>query len=170
MTKVYKYDIDWQIVRAKLKTIKDIPTKIDFVKSFYETHPTETNKERILNWLEGLLIVKSLNIHDKFFLETYAEELKETNPKTKGSNSRKAKDQNFSKYSNADLELLFSDLFIRAKKWLGAGYINKEFDEFMIELIKNIEPSSSKIRNQLNQYKDLKERAKFLPNTHKWVY
>lgn len=168
--KVYKYDIDWQVVRAKLKTIKDISAKIDFVKSFYETYPTDTNKERILNWLDGLLIVKSLNIQDKFFLENYAQELKVTNPTIKGINSRKAKDQNFSKYPNTDLELLFSDLFIRAKKWLGSGYINKEFDEFMVELMNNIEPSSPKIETQLNQYKELKERAKFLPNTHKWIY
>ena len=34
----------------------------------------------------------------------------------------------------------------------------------------NIEPSSDRMQATLNKYDDLRERAKFLPNTHKWIY
>lgn len=168
--KVYKYDIDWQMTRVQLKAIKDIEEKIKFVSKFYKKYKSQANKERILNWIDGLIIVKSLSSNDKKLLTNYMHELEDSKPASDDKNSRSAKEQNFSKYSNDELELLFNDLFVRAKKWLSAGYINKEFDTFMKELKNNIEPSSDRMQATLNKYDDLRERAKFLPNTHKWIY
>ncbi len=47
-----KFDITWQIVRTKAKSIKDPQEKIDFVMDFLNDYPNTNNKDRVKNWLK----------------------------------------------------------------------------------------------------------------------
>jgi hypothetical protein len=50
--RVNKFDIAWQIVRARAKKIKDPKQKIDFVLDFLNEHPNRNNFGRILNFFK----------------------------------------------------------------------------------------------------------------------
>ena len=54
MKNVFKYNILWQLTRAKNKQEKYLQPKLDNVMSFLCTYPSEENRERVLNYLEGL--------------------------------------------------------------------------------------------------------------------
>ena len=71
MSKVYKYNIDWQVTRVKAKDIKDIDDKLEYISSFYKKHKNKENQERIINWAKGLKIAypkSKIDIHSKIDL------------------------------------------------------------------------------------------------------
>jgi len=47
---VNKFHIDWQIVRVKARTIKNVDDKILFVKTFLIENNSYENKMRVKNW------------------------------------------------------------------------------------------------------------------------
>lgn len=50
--KVNKFDINWQIVRTKARSIKDVGEKLEYVLSFLRKSPTFNNYGRVLNWVK----------------------------------------------------------------------------------------------------------------------
>ena len=50
--KTDKFNIHWQIVRTKARTIKNVNDKIDYVLDFLNKHPNRHNYGRILNWIK----------------------------------------------------------------------------------------------------------------------
>lgn len=46
-----KFVYDWQLVRVKAKSIKDVDKKVDFVLDFLDSNPTNNNYDRVKNWL-----------------------------------------------------------------------------------------------------------------------
>jgi len=46
-----KYDMHWQIVRTKARSIKDVDEKIAYVLKFLNDNPNIGNYNRVYNWL-----------------------------------------------------------------------------------------------------------------------
>ena len=47
-----KFNIHWQIVRVKARSIKDVDAKVDFVMDFLNSNKNVHNKDRVSNWLK----------------------------------------------------------------------------------------------------------------------
>lgn len=168
MHKVYKYDIDWQITRARLKKIKSISEKLDFAMNFLKAHSTQLNKDRVLNWAEGLRIALREDFN-RAQVTLFKKDVSNYTPHNIGDLIRQPNKEDFNKYTQQDRYNLFKDLLVRAKKWLSKGYINDEFDVFMKALIESLS-DYAKAKDSLEAYRVLRERAAFLPNTYKWVF
>ena len=171
MNKVYKYDIHWQIARSKVKSIKSIGEKLSFILDFFVERNILSNKERILNWLKGLRV--SCKDKDNKLFEEFLVTINNYSV-TEGDFTNRTFDRDdFIYYSNESILYLFKDLLVRAKKWLSKGYINEEFNEFILGIISYLDSTLivSKDYNKMRKaYLDLLEIAKTLPNTYKWVF
>lgn len=166
--KVYKYDIDWQITRANLKKIKSIEAKLTFAMEFLRNHSTQLNKDRVLNWAEGLRIALRED-YDRAQVTSFKKEVSDFSPLITGDLTRQPNKESFNKYTQQDRFNLFRDLLVRAKKWLSKGYVNEEFDKFMKALIESLN-DYDKAKDSLEAYKVLRDKAPFIPNTYKWVF
>jgi hypothetical protein len=103
---VNKFDIAWQIVRAKAKKIKDPIEKIDYVIQFLNVNPNVHNFGRIMNWLKMTKVAyKDSSIQSEFdeevsWLESHKDQFSSTE-----DNEMKVED-----LSNKDLLAVYKDL------------------------------------------------------------
>ena len=114
MSNVDKYRLAWQIARIEAKGVC-CEKKVLLIKEFYKKNFSQQNKERILNWIHGLLISlkkdgdKCVITELCFFIEDsvpgVAVELEETV-------------DCFFQQDSVILSKLWDDLMLRNKKWL----------------------------------------------------
>lgn len=155
---ISKYDLNWQIFRVSLKKLKTVQEKIYAAENYLIKNCNKADKERVLNYLEGLSmsytderrdIVKS-KFNDLLLMEVSEENNTSTN---------------FDEYSKEELNGLMKDLMIRTKNWLANGYNNKELNDFILSIA--IYLNSTNIINQLD---NLKQEAVYKQNTHKFFF
>lgn len=155
---ISKFDLDWQIFRVSLKKYKTIEEKTEAILDFYKHHLNRADRERILNYLEGLSLAYSEE--DRAYIKEFAEDIS----KLEYSQFNR---MSFSpeKYSLIELKNLAQDLFIRTKKWLLKGYRHEEQIEFLKKIL-----VYSKNSVRLKELQDLIDYSKTIPNTHKFLF
>ena len=119
-----KFNIHWQIVRVKARSIKDVDAKVDFVMDFLNSNKNVHNKDRVSNWLKMTSYANKdrsafdVEINGDFILEDL--------------------DNDLSKVDLDNLKLVFKDL---SKRKYGFQYksVPLAHTEFMIELKKELD-------------------------------
>lgn len=165
-TDITKYDLDWQIVRVSLKGNRfSIPRKLDIAYKFFLKHSTIDNKERIINWLEGMKISVS-DVINNSLINDAIDLYKSITVADRGHCNN-----NFNKYGYKSRYALWKDLYIRNKKWLSGGYYNEELNVFMDDLYNSF-PSHEYISNSYSYSNliNLRSKSKRINNTYKFLY
>lgn len=169
---ITKYNIHWQVLRVELKGNNDkLDEKLNRAFHYFNSHKSEDNWERCVNWLEGL-IMGFRSSKNTTAIERIQEEIKRY-----GSREGLIKEEN---RISTTTEMIFFDskirlkllknLFDRNKKWLVKGYVHKELNEFMDNLLATFEPydlEAASIRIELMR---LRAIAATIPNTHKFFF
>jgi hypothetical protein len=167
MTKADKYEVNWQVTRVLCKG-KPLQERFLLLKKYFNFSSTFEAKERIINYLDSLLITKKMNsaliLYEKSFyssLENLDKEKEITIEDIKES---------LRNYSIKELVLLYSDLFKRNKAWLEKGYCHKNQNRFLNILAEHIgEDNLNGFINKasLNQ---LQINSFRMPNTYKFIF
>ncbi len=169
---ITKYNIHWQIVRVQLKDVKNIDEKLEKVSHFFINNKTIDNKERVINWLEGLSMgykaSKNMDAILKIESEICRYEIIEVADKEINEISNSAQ---MKQYERVERKKLWDDLFDRNRKWLNKGYYQEEINLFM----DNIYLSFSVLKDPVIEYDyevllGLREAAKKMKNTHKFFF
>ena len=127
-TKTNKFNIQWQIVRTHVRSIKDIDRKIKYVLNFLNKNKNIHNYGRVLNWLNMTGVAYKGDAREKFVAA--ANMLKDNKSKY---GSLKDVDGDLSKISQTDLEKVYKDL---SKRKYGFQYKStpKAHTDFMDKL------------------------------------
>ena len=155
---VSKFDIDWQVFRVSLKKL---PTHIDKAEAAAEylfEHPNRADRERVLNYLQGLAI--AYPAPERIEIEDNAKHLGELPV----SNENLA-DTDFSKYDKKTLLVVARDLMARTGRWLKKGYRHEEQIAFLRALLNYI--GATNIESELDR---LILYSHTIPNTHKFLF
>jgi len=155
---ISKFDIDWQVFRVSLKQLPTAIDKSTAAINYLSNHFNRADKERVLNYLQGLAI--AYKGQDRLDVEEAIDQLKplkvsEDNPLS----------LNFSKYDRKTLLNVARDLMVRTKKWLLKGYRHEEQIAFVEGILDYI--GADDIREELNR---LVAYSKTIPNTHKFLF
>jgi hypothetical protein len=172
---ITKYNIHWQVQRVKMKhSTRELEGKLLQVFSFFIKYHTEDNKERIINWLEGLAMgyktrnpEKTLRVKEEIIRYEVAGKLKK-------EDNRISFIGEMLPYDRETLFLLYTDLFHRNSKWLKKGYNQREINKFMDNLYETLLHKSFPNSTQLQSLHTLiikqREDADRIPNTHKFFF
>jgi hypothetical protein len=125
---ITKYDIDWQVKRVSLKKLKTIIEKCDNVTNFFNNHLNLADKERVLNYLEGLSM--AYKGEDRLYILNVRDELEAV---IVDSSIRTSLD--FTKFNKVELTDTAKDNMTRAANYLKKGYRHKELIHFLTELL-----------------------------------
>lgn len=163
------------MVRTSIKgPSTSLEDKIKAVNDYFDSEKTIDAYERVLNYLEGLQMgykgkdpkaVDQIAIWiDKYREMDTSEFLKEPNGFITFSDAVK--------YPFDDRYDLWKDLFIRNKKWLEKGYIQKEINDFMDVLYKLFQQNNEKLDKTYSYEKleQLRSDAAKIENTHKFFF
>lgn len=127
-----KYQIDWQIVRARAKKLNDYNEKISLVKEFILSNTTIENIERASNWANmSVLGYKNSNTQAAATFANFVCYLDENFEDA----VNEVFENDFSKYSFADLERLLKDLKSRKFNFQYNGV--PKVQEMFVEEIEN---------------------------------
>lgn len=175
---ITKYDVDWQIVRSKVKGPKtDLISKLGEVRKYWDITKTKDSWERIVNWLEGLRMgyiaaknQQALNDIDNEIL-WYKQQAPTKKEQVLTDNLHKNK---ISKYAFNERIALWKDLFTRNKKWLAKGYFHPEHNHFM-DLLYDVfvtkkEDANIPTNYSFNNLQALRQAAVGKENTHKFFF
>lgn len=130
--KVDKYAIDWQIIRVKARSIKNVAEKVSYVMDWFEKNQSYQNYERVLNWLK----MTKVSYKDKVIRDAFDASIDLT-VKSKRLFTQEEKTKELSDIDTADLILVFKDL---QKRKYGFQYkkVPKSHTEFMRKLEKEL--------------------------------
>ncbi len=155
---ISKYDLDWQIFRVGLKKYGTVDEKLEAVLDFYEQHRNKADRERVLNYLEGLSL--AYKGADRQHIKDFATEISEI-----GYSQINRQSFTPEKYTSKELKSLAQDLFVRTKKWLLKGYRHEEQINFLKRIL-----VYSKDNSKLKELNDLIGYSKTIPNSHKFLF
>ena len=155
MERVYKYNVLWQLVRVQNKKEKYLQNKLHNVMAFLYRYPSAENRERVLNYLEGL----ALGYRDALLRDAVyhcRDEAYRFKPKEK--------DVDIPLYSvdTDKLILLYNDLYKRNAKWLENNYRNIDLNHFLIDLYNELQKRSVNVDKNFDIYPKGKPKQKFL--------
>lgn len=174
---ISKYDLEWQVIRAKIKGSKvSLEDKIKSARRYYKATRTMDRWERVVNWLEGLERgYRGRNQENVERIRIEIDAFKHVKDSVKSVLPLDVEKQEIllQKVSISDLKVLWKDLFIRNKKWLQGGYVNKELNDFMnwiwnSRLKHNKEEISSTF--SFDKLSDYRKKAKNKKVTHKFFF
>jgi len=155
---ISKYDLDWQVFRVNQKKLPDIDSKLKSVHMFFRYHKNIADRERVLNYLEGLAI--AYRGEERQLIRDFAADL----AKMRVSQENRI-EFDPSKYTLEELMEVVKDLFARNKKWLLKGYRHEEQINFLRKLL-----VYCKDNKRLQDLDELVRKSKEIPNTHKFLY
>ncbi len=155
---ISKYDLDWQVHRMSLKLWDNWEDKTLSARIYLKDHPDEGNKERVLNYLEGLALAYPVDIREKILL------VRNDLAGMKVGPAKPAK-ADFKKHDLATLHHLARDLQTRAEKWLKKGYRSVELLGFLTDLLTYIEDE-----DRLERLSKAIDASREIPNTHKFFF
>lgn len=128
---VSKYNLLWQLARVKNKKEKLLKNKLDNVVSFLHNYPSIENKNRVLNYLNGL----ELGYKDLLSRDTVGRcytQVSKFNPTEEDT------DVSVKIIDTSDLLFLYNDLYKRNEQWLKNNYRHKGQNEFLEKLYKEL--------------------------------
>jgi hypothetical protein len=146
---ISKYDIHWQVRRVQLKQLKTIEEKCLSAESYLTENLNVADKERVLNYLEGLSMAYK---GDK---RQYILEYRDTLLDVSVSDYNKC-DLNFDMYTSHQLQHTANDNWTRCRNYLTKGYRHNELICF-----------TKAIYTYLNDTKKLKQLDKLITDSHK---
>ena len=155
---ISKYDINWQVKRVSLKKLKTYQYKCTTAAHYLAEHSNIADKERVLNYLEGLSMAYKGD--DRAYILAIRDDLS----LMVVSDANECSDE-YSAYTSQELKAVVQDLMVRNAKWLKSGYRNVELINFLTSLINHLGDVKllSKITSQID--------ASFLvANTHKFFF
>lgn len=138
MSRTNKFQIDWQIVRVKAKSIKDVALKIVLVKKFLIDNPSRENYDRVKNWATMTsyaykdLYKKDLFIEFLVFMETLTYDKPDL-------------DNDFSRIALSDLLMVHKDLSKRKYNFHFGNHVPKSHTRFMESLTVYLEDEKDQI-------------------------
>lgn len=152
---VFKYNLLWQLTRVKNKKEKSLKNKLDNVVSFLYNYPSADNKDRILNYLNGLeLGYKDLLSRDAIrCCYIQVSKFKPTEEDT---------DVSVKIIDTPDLFFLYNDLYKRNEQWLKNNYRHKEQNEFLEKLYKELTSRGIGVDKNFDVIPIGKSRHKFI--------
>ena len=156
---ISKLDIDWQVQRIKLKALI-FTDKLKQAENYLRTHANRADKERVLNYLEGLsfgYVAGSANRQACLNLLEDLQDFRVTSENSYG--------EDFSKFDPKTLTQLLRDLVARAIKWLKKGYRQKELLTYIKRLATHLQDTAT--LTKLNFYE---QESYNIPNTHKFFF
>lgn len=152
---ITKYDIHWQVRRVSFKLLKNYKEKVDSAIDYFNNNLNRADRERILNYLEGLSMAYKnedrkyiLDVRDRLALIEVSTE------------SRCSLD--FSCYNSKELTRTAKDNMVRCTAYLKKGYRHKELIHFMksiyeylndskgLEKLNDLEVASYNIENSVH--------------------
>lgn len=155
MERVYKYNVLWQLVRAQNKKEKYLQNKLQNVMAFLYRYPSAENRERVLNYLEGL----ALGYRDPILRSTVyhcRDEAYQFKPKQKDI------DIPLFTVSTDKLLLLYNDLYKRNSEWLNNNYRNLDLNEFLRKLYLELQKRNVEVDKNFDIYPKGKSKHKFV--------
>lgn len=155
---ISKYDIHWQVFRVGLKKLSTMEDKVEAAASYLEDHPNRADKERVLNYLEGLSMAYTGDDR-KFVIDT---KVSLSAMEVSGANETST---DFSEYDDAELLAVAKDLTTRSKKWLKKGYVHKEQMDFVLRLWDYLGH-----QDKVAQLEADIRKAEQMPNTHSFFF
>jgi len=135
-TMVNKFNIHWQIIRTKARSIKDFNEKISYVKKFLNEHPNKNNFGRVLNWVKmtGVAYPAGSKAQQAFI---DAENDLKSNQEKYTSEDDNSND--LGKITTDDLNLVYKDL--KKRKY---GFQYKSVPKAHIEFVERLEQELNK--------------------------
>lgn len=126
--RVDKFNISWQIVRAKARNIKNVDDKINYIVNFLNKEKNIHNFGRVINWLK-MTALGYKGVDRKKFDEKIALLLNKQEHYTSLDDSS----NDFDKVSKDDLELVYKDLSTRKY-----GFQYKSVPKAHVEFMSNL--------------------------------
>lgn len=132
--RVDKFNISWQIVRAKARNIKNVDDKIKYIVNFLNKEKNIHNFGRVINWLK-MTALGYKEVDRKKFDEKIVVLLNKQEHYTSLDDSS----NDFDKVSKIDLELVYKDL--SARKY---GFQYKSVPKAHVEFMSNLKDALTK--------------------------
>ena len=130
-TKNYKYTIDWQCERLRLKDIKDLSLKLSYARLVFERYKEENSDQclSVINWLNGLSLAYKDEVREniKAKAESWYKELEGSWLRIEGPSS----DEEIEQCDKDLLKRVLDDNLSREIKWLQKFYVHTSLDTFV---------------------------------------
>lgn len=126
-----KFNIHWQIVRTKARSIKNVDDKISYVLGFLNKHPNIHNYNRVLNWVKMTGIAYPDNSEQQ---QAFNDTLIQLQNDKDNFISKDDDDNDLSIISTDDLKLVLNDL--KKRKY---GFQYKTVPKAHIEFVDKLE-------------------------------
>ena len=151
----FKYNLLWQLAGVKNKKEKFLKNKLDNVVSFLYNYPSADNKDRVLNYLNGL----ELGYKDLLSRDTVRRcyiQVSEFKPTEKDT------DVSVRIIDTSDLLFLYNDLYKRNEQWLKNNYRHKEQNRFLEKLYEELRSRDIKVGKNFDTIPIDKSKHKFI--------
>jgi hypothetical protein len=155
---ITKFDLDWQVYRVGLKSYKTYQEKCEKAKSYLMMNLNVADKERVLNYLEGLSM--AYRALDRKYILDIKESLHNLDVTDENKFSF-----DLSKYTEKELKSTANDNFTRCKKFLLKGYRHNELIEFLNKIYSYLD-----LKEKQKEMKEMIEASYKMKNTHKFFF
>lgn len=165
------------MLRVTLKGNNDkLERKLERAFSFFRDNQTLDNWERIVNWLEGLIMgfraskntVAIARVEEE--IQNYKAAYATAREMYHKEENRISTTSEMQPYSYPSRLRLVQNLFQRNKKWLDKGYYHKELNDFMDNLLETFESTNTTTLLIKVELLALRAKAVSIPNTHKFFF
>ena len=150
-----KYNLLWQLTRVKNKKEKFLKNKLDNIVSFLYSYPSIDNKNRILNYLNGLELGYKDFLSRDIVRRCYIQ-ISEFKP------TKKDIDISIKDINTVDLLFLYNDLYKRNEQWLKNNYRHEEQNKFLEKLYKELKKRNIKVNKNFDIIPTGKMRHRFI--------
>ncbi len=133
-TRNYKYTVDWQCERLRLKGIKDLHSKLSYARSVFERYKKEGSDQCLsaINWLNGLALAYKGETREgiRAKADSWYKELDGKGLWVEGPSS----DAEINQCDKNLLRKVLNDNLSREIKWLRKYYVHVDLDIFVNRL------------------------------------
>ena len=155
---ITKYDIDWQVKRVSLKKYKTFQEKCEAVKEFFLEQNNTADRERVLNYLEGLSM--AYRGTDRQYILDFMHDLAKLPVKDENRFN-----MDLSKYTDKELKTVAKDNMQRCVKYLKKGYRHPELIQFLKDIYKHLGDKES-----LEELEKHIKDSMYIQNSHKYFF
>lgn len=170
---ISKYEIEWQVLRSSLKgkLNDDIETKLSKAECYFEKTFSSDRHERVLNWMEGLLMgFKATGKSPSLLVEQILYYKSMDNLRPALAIDIQQQEEVLDLFSDEEIVNLWTDLCKTNEKWLKKGYFHKECNAFLDWLYSRKKNILNKCRFSYNDLLSLRNNSRGVKNTHQFFF